>query len=166
MTIAGEDLSDQEKREADDLRRMKVHILNTYVFPSMANVTFFFKCIAQHPELEQLFEDDIKDLLGVRRNKPAEHIYGFMFFELVWSIIILSGKREHDKEDFRLRLNHLLQQIVCHKVEISLADVFRTERAQEAVSDDFNRVWAWTGMLADAVDQDEGEPRRTFDLHI
>ena len=35
----------------------------------MANLAFFFEVIARHPELEDVYGDDIRDLLGIRRNK-------------------------------------------------------------------------------------------------
>jgi len=173
LTIAGEELSDQEKREGDNLRRMKVHILNTYVFPSMANLTFFFKSIAEHQQLEELFEDDILDLLGIRRNNPQKDDLGFMFYDLLDHILI-GGKggryneKKDDRIDFRLILNHIAQKIVCHKMRQSSVGILEMGGPRSVVMGDFHRVWAWTEMLSRVAEQgidDEVPPARTFEFH-
>jgi hypothetical protein len=53
----------------------------------MADLTFFFEAIALHPELQEIFENDIKNLLGVRHSGSQE--YGFMFINLIRSIMII-----------------------------------------------------------------------------
>ena len=48
----------------------------------MINLTYFFQFVASHEELQPIFEDDIKDLLGLRReNKEKE--FGYMFYYLL-----------------------------------------------------------------------------------
>lgn len=48
----------------------------------MINLTYFFQFVASHEELQPIFEDDIKDLLGLRReNKKKE--FGYMFHYLL-----------------------------------------------------------------------------------
>lgn len=151
------------------LDKEKVAVLDKYIFPSMANLRFFFKSIAAYPQLREVFEDDIKDLLGIRRNNPQPDNYGFIIFNLLHSILltgegVCNEKRRHNK-DFRLRLNQLLQETVRAKVDASLTDVFNNESAQRTVADDFNRVWGWTRMLAQSIDQsveDNIPPRRTI----
>ena len=153
------------------LRTKKTRILDEIIFPAMANLTYFFKMITQYPELQVLFENDIKDLLGIRRNKPKESIYGFVFFDLLCGILKIGGSTyeqatETKRDDFRLRLNDLLQQIVYHKLSASLPFAFKTEGAQKSVLDDFNRSMAWTGMLAYGIDRsaEKEVPSRTLIL--
>ena len=139
------------------LDKEKVAVLDKHIFPAMATITFFFKCVADYPEIREVFEDDIKDLLGVRRQKPQEQDYGFIFFKLLYSVLLI-GQGVYDKtrtpdKDFRLRLNQLLQETVWAKVDASLTNVFKNASAQRVVSDDFHKTWAWTCMLADSVDQ-------------
>ena len=154
------------------LDKEKVKILNTYIFPSMANIVFFFKCISSYPQLRAIFEEDIKDLLGVRRLDPQPSNYGFVLFNLLHAILLIEGegfyidKGEHRK-DFRLRLNQVLQELVWAKFEVSLAKVFRNESAQRVVNDDFNRVWGWTRMSAEGLDEATEAiqtPRRIIDF--
>jgi hypothetical protein len=155
-----EEVSEEELKKSKKYKRYldkeKVKILNDYIFPSMANIVFFFKCISSYPELREVFEEDIKDLLGVRRLNPQPNNYGFVLFNLLHAILLIGegiyiDNREHNR-DFRLRLNQLLQELVWAKFEISLTKVFRNERAQRVVSDDFNRVWGWTRVLAEGLD--------------
>ena len=75
-----------------------------------------------------------------------------------------SGKENTGKEnDFRLRLNHILQDVVCDKVKPYLLDALKTDKAEEVVSTDFHKTGAWTGMLAyNTYDNEEDKPDRTF----
>ena len=73
--------------------------------------------------------------------------------------------RGHNK-DFRLRLNQLLQEIVCAKFDVSLAKVFKNSSAQRSITEDFNRVWGWTRMLSESLEEfaeDKRSPRRTIE---
>src|SRR5437870_3613693 len=114
--------------------------------PAMANLTFFFRCISKYPQLGEVFEDDVKDLLGVRRENPQSNNYGFIISNLLHSFLLIeeggyNEKRGHNK-DFRLRLNQILQEIVRAKVAVSITNVFKNENAQGAVLNDIDRVWA------------------------
>lgn len=163
------ELEEKARTHKRYLDKEKVAVLDKYIFQSMANLRFFFKSIAAYPQLREVFEDDIKDLLGIRRNNPQPNNYGFIIFNLLHSILqigegVYNEKRSHNK-DFRLRLNQLLQETVWDKVDASLTDVFNNESAQRTVADDFNRVWGWTRMLAESIDQsaeDNVPPRRTI----
>ena len=141
----------------------------------MANLTYFFKMITQYPELQVLFENDIKDLLGIRRNKPKESIYGFVFFDLLCGILKIGrisflNKQQRQREMIFVRINDLLQQIVYHKFSASLPFAFKTEGAQKSVLDDFNRSMAWTGggcwPTVWNQSAEKEVPSRTFDLDI
>ena len=61
-------------------------------------------------------------------------------------------------------LNDSLQVIVWNKACETIGDMFKTGRAKEAVSMDFDRVKAWTGMLAYSTAPEDDKPRRTFNF--
>ncbi|MFL6325111.1 MAG: hypothetical protein ACJ72C_10145 [Nitrososphaeraceae archaeon] len=145
-----------------NLRKRKIDALDR-IFKSMANLTFFFECIANYPDIEDLFHDDIKDLLGVRRNDTYNQQYGFMLSNLLYNILIVK-RTENGYNDFRLMLNEILQLIVWNKASETISDVFKTGAAKEAVSMDFDRVKAWMGMLAYSVGPEDNKPRRTFNF--
>jgi hypothetical protein len=156
------DIKPKNGETPSKLRKRKFDALDR-IFISMANLTFFFECIEDYPELEDLFHDDIKDLLGVRRNDTYNQQYGFMFSRLLYGILRVH-RTENDHNDFRLMLNNLLQQVVWNKACETIGDVFKTEPAKEAVSMDFDRVKAWTGMLAYSAGPEDNKPRRTFNF--
>ena len=145
-----------EKNRKRYLDKEKVTILDKFIFPAMANLTFFFKSISRYQELKQIFENDIEDLLGVRRENPQYNKYGFIFSQLVLSILLIEEEAYSEeaadrddfplhyqldktgKKNFRLRLNQILQDIVKIKVvDIDLAGVSESEK--RIVQDDFNR---------------------------
>lgn len=158
-----------KKRKADVLRR---------IFTSMANLTFFFECIAENEEIKRVFEDDILDLFGLRRNTPELNRPGYMFSRLMSSILIggklselkLEDLLEREKvqtNDFSLVLTDLLQQAVNDKVSITLpAIIDEVPDARTNVLSFFNAARGWTKMLEHLVDLDmlSEAPHRTFNF--
>ena len=156
------------------LNTRKVRILDKIVFQAMADLTFFFEAVARHPELQGTFENDIKNLLGVRYKDSQE--YAFMFVKLLRSIMVIKDEDSHsqDKEQdselgrkqdgFRLKLIHILQGIVLDKVKPFLPNVFKNYKSERIVWDDLARAWAWTEMLAYPVEGERGDPGRSFDF--
>ena len=151
-----------------NLKKRKTDVLDK-IFTSMANLIFFFECIAESDELRSIFENDVLDLLGLRRNSPESHRAGYIFSRLIKSIL-LTGKIPdgEDAIDFRLLLIDLLQQTLIEKVSISLPDVINREPgAKKNVLDDFDPACAWTRMVRNMVDRNalNGNPHRTFDFN-
>jgi hypothetical protein len=167
--VAGEQDVDQKNKRYLD--KEKVRLLNDYVFRSMANIIFFFRATSIYPQLKEIFENDIKDLLGVRRENPQPDNYGFIFSALVRSVLLterdeLYLKEEMPGEDLSLRLNQILLENVWARIKLSLTKVFeRNPAALRAVEDDFNRAWAWVRILAKGTEsarEDNRTPHRTL----
>jgi hypothetical protein len=142
------------KKHKRYLDKEKVLLLNKYIFPAMANLLFFFYYVSRYPELREVFDDDIEELLGIRRDN-TKHTYGFIFTALIQSILLigLNNTAETHVKDFRLRLIQILQESIWAKVDLALHTIFKNPSAQQAVANDFNRVWGWTRMLAEQVEQ-------------
>ena len=150
------------------LDKEKVLLLDRHIFPAMANLTFFFYYVSKYPELREIFDDDIKDLLGIRHN--AEDNYGFVFADLIRSILGVgfSYNPKTHVNDFRLQLIQILLETSWAKVDVSMASVFKNSSAQRIVADDFNRVWAWTRMLSEQIELQtatEDRVHRTISFH-
>ena len=82
--------------QSKSINSMKVEILKKYIFPAMANLDFFFRAIAEYPKFQEVFENDIKDLLGIRRD-PGKNEYGYMLQRLLRAILII-GNEEYDSK--------------------------------------------------------------------
>jgi hypothetical protein len=163
------------------LRADKVKLLHEIIFPAMANLTFFFESVARHPELQEVFDRDIKDLFGVHRNIPPEKIhvdrpkYASMFERLIDSMVTYDSKarpRElRDRKNFRIRLLSILQRIVSIEVQHNMPDDFSLE-AERTILMDMGRAEGWTATLGmrvpdfspDEIKAGKNQPHRTFDF--
>lgn len=134
----------------------KGEILDKIIFPSMANLTFFFEAVSMIEELN--FESDIIELFGIRRDNPRTYdghnakSYAFMFKELMRGMIAISEMEDDGRSgrvDFRLRLIHELQSLIFHKILIQ--KILDSRKATSVVLGDISRAMAWTEMLASRV---------------
>jgi hypothetical protein len=160
----------------------KKHDVLPKLFTSMANVYFFFDCIANvsssampnidkdereaRKVIRELFESDVKDLLGIRRTNSTRQIYAFLFDRLIHSLIY-TGDGDVDKaDDFRLKLIHILQDSIFRSTQVPLLADFSGKGWGIALND-IGRASAWTEMLAkkvDTKDDDSTKPDNTVDL--
>jgi hypothetical protein len=130
------------------LSAARTRILDEVVCQAMADITFFFSAVGAHPEIQKLFDDDIKEILGVKRLNPKDTPYGFMFGALVSGMLL---NRFNTGKDFRLRLNNYLQRMVWGKMSLYLPEIFESSAVQGSVNQDFNRVLGWTQTLMFAM---------------
>ena len=102
------------KSRGNTLKNTKTEILDEIIFPSMANLVFFFESIAEDKVLNALFQSDVFDLLGINRLNPRDHEnkYGFMFKRLVYSMIVTSSR----EDDYKLKLVDILQELINYKI--------------------------------------------------
>jgi hypothetical protein len=156
-------LEHKNKEHKRYLDTKKVHVLDNYVFQSMAYLTYFFKYVSTYKALNKIFENDIKDLLGIRVKDPESDDYAFIFSDLLRSILSM----EFYDKGFRLALIHILQEIINEKVIEYLTHRHENETLLKVVLNDFDRVSAWTAMLAEAAaqtEEDKVQPHRTIDF--
>jgi hypothetical protein len=150
------------------------------IFKSMANLIFFFECIANLPSstmpsvdkverearkvIRELFQNDVKDLLGIRRSaKDKRQTYAFLFDRLIHSLIYTGDGKVDEGNQFRLKLIHILQDSIYRKVPVTLSDDF-SQGGKGIVLNDIGRAAAWTEMLAKKVDTKEGTPSNTINF--
>jgi hypothetical protein len=187
---AGRDSLEEDKVKRNNKKdRLKVYYLDKHIFQAMANLAFFFEAIAKHPELEKIYEDDIKDLLGIRRKKLFDKsmrkpLCGFMFYNLLHNILKICdpSRRKEIVKDFRLILNHRAEEIVRKKVSASIPSGYDSKKGGKIIQlvddeenrvynnilGDFDRVLGWTAMLKSDIDKSqdvEEKPHRTFNFN-
>ena len=155
-------LPEEEKSEFN-LRTEKNRILNDIVFPSMSNLTYFFQFIASNSELQKIFDDDIKDLLGLRRKNKKMKV-GYMFEYL------LTGMLEWDEHLDKKKYNFspILFQIIGKAITYGLQPRFLKNydlNIFKLFMQDIDRLGAWlasyTDNRSDFEDLD-ADPNRIF----
>lgn len=135
------------KKRSKTLKNTKMDILNEIIFPSMANLTFFFEAISDSLQLQEAFESDIRELLGIRRINPNPGNYAFMFDRLLRAIL----KGRVYENDFRIKLIHQLQEIIYNKLYLLTYDILNTDLAVRNVMEDVGRTMAWTEMISKRI---------------
>jgi hypothetical protein len=160
LTTAGKELSVEDKEKLHNLDRMKVYVLNKYVFESMANITFFLEfCIL--PELQKVFEDDIEELLlGTNLDKNA------LQHQREYSVLtrfiqgVLKWNLKEKPDSFRLKLFWIiLDMTLIHMQNISL-EILGEDMAIDVVINDLNRVRALSKFLAKSAKTESDTPNR------
>jgi hypothetical protein len=163
----GEELSEKDERRERNLRTDKTRMLDKIIFPSMANLTYFLDSISKHPNLQSIFEDDLKDLFGIKRNNPDAQNRGFMFGKLMtgimsWDPLAIDPKVK-DKRNFRLILLRILQRAIFDLTMQLAIEEFPTGTAK-IISEDIARAVAWIDFYASRVEEEDKDipPNRTF----
>ncbi|HSF50702.1 MAG TPA: hypothetical protein VLA74_08095 [Nitrososphaeraceae archaeon] len=116
--VAGEgDIPKEEKVKLNKtkkyLDRRKVDVLNNHIFRSMANLIVFFDNLAEHPELRDVYEEDVKELLGFSGQNAKEYEDNIVT-RLLQSI--LKWDTNMDPNNFRLELISSIQNVLYNKI--------------------------------------------------
>lgn len=160
---AGKKLSNAFGRKIKESSARKSQILDEVIFPSMANLIYFFECVNATPKMKELFEKDIINLLDLRKvkdsvnlvnegsvpwvhtfeeNNFARLIYNIMSFDTEWK----------DKIDFRVAVLYQLQLIINAKVEHLMKNEFGSEgQIAKSSKVDFDNVVGWLAMMAKSI---------------
>ncbi|MDP9197089.1 MAG: hypothetical protein M3O24_00800 [Thermoproteota archaeon] len=154
--------TDKDLKRFDSLRTDKKRLLENVIFPSMANLIYFFESINYDPVLKETFENAVEDLLGVRRKHPNPGNYGLYFTKLVEAVLDISA--DYDKDDFRLRLTHEIHKLIKTKMTRILPSMIKNSRWSPSSSiryagQDIGRALSWTEMASNTV-----EDRYDFDI--
>lgn len=154
-TRAGAKLSPDEMRLGKRLATSKSRIADK-ISQEMADITFYFESLAKHKELQELFDNESKDLMGLRqeiqksihRTEKGKHYPIYFRPETLQRLItaILAVESEGD-ESYRLSLLDVLQQIVYSKV-VRQKPSNVTDEVTEIMLMDIKRALAWTKLYA------------------
>jgi hypothetical protein len=166
----GGELTSEEESMDKSLRTQKNKILNKLIFPSMANLTYFLECIAKHPELQVVFENDLKELFGLAHSETKGENGGVMFDRLISAALIWNPEakdaEKKDTRNFRLTLLRIIQNNVYYRIQHLLLDDFTNDTAS-IINSDIGRARAWVDLFASRVDNSKDNHKalhRTFDF--
>jgi hypothetical protein len=158
---------------------MKVYVLDTVIFPSMANLIFFFEAISTNKNLADAFEDELVELLGNQKIRASSHSRNearsssqqFMvnpLARLVLAILTIHNLpkqinrskkiKTHEipkpSSDFRVGLMYQLLCIIGDKLDALLSAEYHTNsQIWHSAIQDFNRVKGWLALLTRTVEE-------------
>lgn len=165
---AGEEEIEEFQRKVRSNDVTKVRILDKIIFPSMANLVIFLNKISKHVEIQSVFENDLKDLLGITRINPTPENYGFVLEVLIHSILNTEGIKDDEKRNrnFRIALIHKIQQILSIYFQQIITRY--SPEFWPLMNADMDRILGYTSLISkDAFRKDQEyleEPHRTFPL--
>lgn len=171
---AGEKLPNSFYKKMKASGARKTEILDKIVFPSMANLIYFFEAITISPSLQNLFEKDIKNLLDPRFTKDfakssgsslvtASHQFrkNSMARLISNALSLKTEKKEKMFKSFKIALLFQLQSIIRDNVEMLLQEEYTSEsQITKSASEDFDNTIGWLAFLARSLSDDidkEGE---------
>jgi hypothetical protein len=156
--VAGEGEMPEEKLKLKKIKRnldrRKVDVLNNHIFRSMANLIIFFDNLSEHPELRDVYEEDVKELLGFI-GQNAKKYEDNTVTRLLQSILTWDTIRE--PINFRLELMSSIQNVLYHKITyLTLMDKSLGDSVTNTiVSPDVGRALIWCRMFSAKYRQSE-----------
>lgn len=156
------------RRRKRSLDARKVTILNTYVFPSMAIITYFMEELAHSPLLYDMFEEEVKELfLGIGRKEGEGTIFNRFVRACISRPIPQTTKGNRSRNegeespDFRIILGEWMQRAVYEIIKELGPRKFDDVHFQENVLlFDMNRALSYTKQVARGAIADFDEDRR------
>ena len=139
--------SKDEEKFVTKLRQDKKRLLDTVIFPSMANLVVFFKYMAEDSKVRDVFEEDLKELLGFI-GQNAKKYEDNIITKLLQSILEWDTNREPN--NFRLELVSSIQNVIYHKLTyLTLMDKNLGDSITNTiVSPDVGRALVWSRMFS------------------
>jgi hypothetical protein len=178
---AGEKLSKKLYKEIKASGARKTEILDDIIFQSMANLIYFFQAIYESPQLNELFEKDVIELLDPRRVREDINLVngrmnssGLAFRQNNFARLVLTAltipnakmKKKGPLTDFRIALLYQLQSIIRDKVE----DILRRDHGWSGhitlkAGEEFYDTLRWLALIAEAAAEEvKDEHNRVIDV--
>ncbi len=146
---AGKAIPRELEERARDNKRMKVYVLDKIIFPSMANVLAFFEYVSKNPDLQELFDDDIKELLLGHKDSGPIIFRRLLEAILTWHTPDARKSTYKSSRDlnFRAELFHTMLLVAFHRVPSVLKSELPLQVVNTILINDLARAWAWTEIL-------------------
>jgi len=143
--------------EKDNIDAEKTKILNGTIFPAMASLTVLLEQMREHPNIREVFEDDVKELfLLVSSNKPGSTI----FQRFVEACVCKMERGKQHKvpaaaaalalpPDFRAILGEYMQRAVFEMMKEMVPLKFEGSHfPEDVIINDMGRSIAWSKFFA------------------
>lgn len=161
-------LSKDEDRLLRRLRTAKSRLLDK-VSQEIVDLVFFFESIAAHKELQDIFENDLKELLGVKEyllvaTDPLDgreyrpYFHPETFKRLVSAILTIYAGNDNS---YRLVLTDSLQELINDKLRNQKRPDM-TEEISNIMLSDIQRAQVWTKLYASGIKKDATQYHRAI----
>ncbi|MGA9743802.1 MAG: hypothetical protein WBQ16_04235 [Nitrososphaeraceae archaeon] len=150
----------KRKRNND---RMKVEVLDKIIFPSMANIVYYFEQIKNSRELQKVFEEDIQELLLGRKEDGPTIFKRLLEGILTWKDYHIIKSSQFF--NFRAELFHIMLEVIFYRVPSILKTELPLQVVNTILTQDLGRAWAWTEILRKKTanyDNDEASRKVQF----
>jgi hypothetical protein len=157
---AGKAENDTNIKDNGPDSRMYNYVMNKVIFPSMANILYFLEQVSKHGELQEVFDEDIEELLGLKIPPDKIHkgylpaIYRLLLATVTWN-------NEKDPTNYRLHVIENMQKI-CHDrlQNIAYLDGSKGPDMARLIGSDIGRAWTWAQVFASQNKTNYGEANR------
>lgn len=172
FTKEGKELSTIDKEKIRESDRMKVYVLDTIIFPAMADLIYFFDALSVSSKLSEAFDDGVAELLDPRHAEAAAKFGSDMRFSSIQfrennlARLIMSILAIHDRKiqggkatnDFRVGLMYQMLNIVGDMMDrlISNQHGFGNQIWKSAYAD-YDRLKGWLSLLAGSIEEQPKE---------
>lgn len=158
-SVEGKSLSKEDELLDQNLRTTKSRTVLPHVYQAMADLLFFFETISASKDLQEIFDKDLEDLLGLDTNtyfqtsdgKRVMHWSDFypsynpcIFERLLCSMIFMHKK---DLSHYSSKLTPIIQQVVNKKFLNSLPSNL-DESMRGIIHSDLERASTWTRVYS------------------
>jgi len=171
LTQEGKELSSEDKKRLRELDRMKVYYLDNFIFPSMANLTYFFEAMAASPRFSTGFEDELEELLDPRKAKSAASVSSGMrmssmqfrrnnLARLVSAAIDIPMEKYPRGEpitDFRIGLIYQILNVVGDNMDSLLSHEHSMSQIWHSFFDDYRKMQGWLALITKSMKESEKE---------
>ena len=169
----GEKLRLLKKGESSAAWTTKKSRILDKLFQSTADLVFFLEQIADNPKLQEVFEDDLKELFEVKpeqQTKELSPLFGSqvggikirdtLFTRLVFASII---PHEEEYNNFRVLLLDDLQSILYAKMWYMLTQRYsRFDIVMQSALEDLKKALGWTHFQSKSIHDYVKDPSRFF----
>jgi len=155
-------------------QRKKVSLLDN-IFQSLADLIYFLETLATNPELREVFEKDLVDLLDPRTggkvgglpysialDQTGIQLMGTNLVRLIYASLI---PRQSDYKNFRLTLMTQIQVIIFEKLWYIMQEEYgMTNQITKSVFSDMRKAVGWVAMLSKPKEFLKDNPNRIINF--
>ena len=169
LKVRGQEITDNDKQTLKNLSRKKVDILDTVVFPALADLTYFFEATAANPTMEKAFRKDLIEILDTRKGEHIINVGGSSalkwplfkrnnFARLVRAALNIGhNPNVAELDDFRLMIMYHIMETIGDRMGRIIS--FHRRNMHDMYMEDYKRMRTWFAMMGESAVNPEDKGR-------